>query len=125
LRRELRIEQGHDDHVEHIQAGEHDAGEESAGVELYHRDTGGGPVENEHDARRNQDAAGPQHRRIGEEAHQGDDCADDAGSGREDRAGGERRQRERSRHRTGGELQRAEQPVQDVGALDDVAHEHE
>ena len=30
-----------------------------------------------------------------------------------------------ARHRSGGELQRAEQPVEDVGALDDVAHEHE
>ena len=140
-RRQLRIEQRHDDDVEHVEPGQHDAGEERAGVELHHRNAGGRAVEDEHDAGRNEDAeaaagadhagrdldvvAGAQHGREREQPHQRHAGADDAGGGGEDRAGGERGERQRARHRTGRELQRAEQPVEDVGALDDVAHEHE
>ena len=127
--------------VEHVEPGQHDAGEESAGVELHHRYAGGGAVEDEHDARRNENteaAAGAdhagsdldvvaraQHGRKCQQPHQRDAGADNAGRGGKDRAGRERGQRERARHRAGGELQGAEQPVEDVGALDDVAHEDE
>ena len=141
LRRQLRIEQRHDDDVEHVEPGQHDAGKEGAGVELDHGNAGGGTVENEHDARRNENAeaaaganhargnfhvvAGAQHRRECQQPHQRDAGADDARCGREDRAGRQRGERERGRHRAGRELQRTEQAVEDVGALDDVAHEDE
>ena len=141
LRRELRIEQRHDDDVEHVEAGQHDAGEERAGVKLHHRHAGGRAIEDEHHARRNQDAetaarahhagrdlhvvARAQHRGKRQQAHQ--------------RHARRRRCRSRSRRsrrwrasraraspdRAGGKLQRAEQPVENVGALDDVAHEDE
>src|SRR5262245_46637864 len=141
LGRQLRIEQRHNDRVEDVEAGEHDAGEERAGVELHHRHAGGCAVEDEHHARRDENAktaarahdagrelhvvAGAQHRRKSEQPHQRDAGADNSGRSREDRAGRERGERQRRRDRPGGKLQRTEQTVENVGALDEVAHEHE
>ena len=66
-----------------------------------------------------------QHGGEGEKAHQRHHGADDAGRGGEQRAGDERCDGERTGQPARGELDRAEQPVEDVGALDDVAHEDE
>ena len=69
--------------------------------------------------------SGAEHRREGEEAHQGHHRPDDPGGGGEDRAGDDRGHRQRPGDGAGGELDALEQPVDDVGPLDDVAHEDE
>ena len=55
-RREMRLQLGDDDDVEHVQRRQHDSGEERAGVELHHRDAGRGAVDDQQHRGRNQDA---------------------------------------------------------------------
>ena len=50
LRRQLGIHQRTNDHVQHVEAGEHEAGEEGARVKLHHRHARGGAIQDEHDA---------------------------------------------------------------------------
>ncbi len=110
-----------------------------AGIEPHDGDAGCGGIDDQHDRRRDQDAeaaagtdhargkalvvAGLEHRRKGQQAHQGDDGADDAGGGGEQRAGDQGGHRHRARQPARGDAERIEQPVDDVGPLDDVAHE--
>ncbi len=72
-----------------------------------------------------QTVAGAQHGGKGEQAHQRDHGADDAGGGGEDGAGDEGGDGEGAGETADGELHRVEQPVEDVRPLDDVAHEDE
>ena len=114
-------------------------GKEGGGIELDRGNARGRGIDDEQDAGRDQDAeaaarahhaggeldvvAGAQHGREGQQPHQRHHGADDAGRGREHRAGDQRRHRQRARDVLHRELQRMEQPVEDVGALDHVAHE--
>jgi hypothetical protein len=66
-----------------------------------------------------------QHLRQGEQAHQRDDGADDAGGGGKHRASEQRGHRQRAWHARQRQVQAAEQLVDQVGALDQVAHEDE
>ena len=141
LRRERRIDHRARDHVDDVKAGEQEAREERGRIELDRRDAGGRRIDDQQNARRDQDAeaaagadhagrqldvvAGAQHRRERQQAHQRHHRADDAGRGREHRAGEQRRHRERAGHVLHRELQRIEQPVENVRALDHVAHEQE
>ena len=67
----------------------------------------------------------PQHRRKGEQAHQRHHRTDDAGGGGKKRAGRKRGDGQRTRQSARRKLDGAEQPVEDIGALDDIAHEDE
>ena len=141
LGRKRRIDHRARDDVDDVEAGEQEARNEGGGIELDRRHAGGRRVDDQQDARRNQDAeaaaradhaggelhvvTGAQHRRECQQSHQRDDGADDAGRGREHRAGEQRRHRERAGHVLHRELQRIEQPVENVRALDHVAHEEE
>ena len=141
LWRDRGLQPGAPDHVDQIEPGEDEAGDQRAGVELDDRDAGRRRIDDQHDRRRDQDAeraagaddaggeagvvAGLEHRREGEEPHQRHHRADDAGGGRKQRAGDQRRHRHRAGNPPRDDAQRREQPVDDVGALDDVAHEQE
>ncbi len=141
LRRHLGLELGDDDHVHDVQPGEHDAGEERAGVKLHHGHAGRRTIDDQHDGRRNQDAeatacgdhagrqanvvAGTQHRRQCQQAHQRHYRADDAGCGREHGAGDQRGHAQRARYARQRKMQALEQFLDQVGALDQVTHEHE
>jgi hypothetical protein len=140
-RRPVRAQLGHDDDVQHVQAGQHQAGEEGARVELHHRHAGGRAIDDEHDRRRDQDAqtaarrddpgrqtyvvAGAQHGRQCQQAHQRDHRTDDAGGRGEDGAGHQRGDGQRTRQPCHGQMQALEQLLDQVGALDQIAHEHE
>jgi hypothetical protein len=140
-RRPLRLELGYQHHVADIQAREQQTGEEGARVELHDRHAGGGAVEDEQHGWRDQDAqattggdragrqwravAGPQHGRQRQQAHQGDDGAHDAGGGRKHGAGDQRGHRQRARDASHGQVHAAKQRLDQVGALDQVAHEDE
>ncbi len=140
-RREIGPDLGEDHHVADVEPGQHDPGKEGAGVELHDRHARDRAVDDQHHRRRDQDAeaaagrddarrdldvvAGAQHRRHGEQAHQRHHGADDAGGGREHRAGDERRHRERRRDARERQVQALEQLLDQVRALDQVAHEHE
>ena len=87
-RREVGLDLREDHHVADVEPGQHDPGEERAGVELHDRDARGGAVDDQHHRGRDQDAeaaargddargdldvvAGAQHRRHREQAHQRD-----------------------------------------------------
>ncbi len=140
-RHQVRLDLGQHDHVDHVQPGQHDAGEEGAGVQLHHRHAGGGAVDDEHHARRDQDAqaaaggdgagrdahvvAAAQHLRQRQQAHQRDHRADDAGGSGEHRAGEQRGHGQRAGHARHRQVQALEQLLDQVGALDQVAHEDE
>ncbi len=64
-----------------------------------------------------------QHRRQRQQAHESHHRADNAGSSREQGAGDEGRNPHGSGNVLGGDIERCEKPVDDVGPLDDVAHE--
>ena len=68
---------------------------------------------------------GLEHGGEGQHAHQRDHRADDTGGGGEDGAGHQRRHRHGTGKMPGGELQREEQPIDDIGPLYDVTHEQE
>jgi hypothetical protein len=141
LRAQRRVDDRARDHVDHVQAGEQEAGDDRGGVHLDHRDAGRGRVDDEQDRGRDQDAqraaggddaagellvvAGLEHRRQRDQPHQRDHRAHDAGGGGEKGAGDERGHRHRAGKKAQAHLQAVEQPVQDVGPLDDVAHEQE
>ena len=138
---ERRVPQCPRDHVEDVEAGEQKAGKEGGGIELDRGHARGRGVDDEEDAGRDQNpeaaarahhaggeldvVARPQHGGEGQQPHQRHDRADDAGRGREHRAGDQRRHRQRAGDILHRELQRMEQPVENVGALDHIAHEQE
>jgi len=137
LGRQVRIDRAADEHVEHVKAGEHQAWEEGAGMELRHGHAGSRVEEDQHHARRDENAeasagadqpgreahviAGAEHGREGEGAHEGDDRADDARRGGEHGAGYQRCKGEPGSPPTG-DLDRVEQAIEDIRSLDDVAH---
>ena len=140
-RRALGLEDRQHDHVDDVHAGEEEARHERGRVELDHRQAGHRAVDDQHDRRRDQDAqaaagadhargqprvvAGLHHLRERQQAHQRDHRADDAGGGGEQRAGGQRGHRQRARDVLQRDLQAPEQVVEDVGALDQIAHQQE
>ena len=137
----LRIDDRPGDHVDHIEGGQQEAGQECRGVKLDRRDAGGRRVDDQQDAGRNEDSeaaagahdaggefdivAGAQHGGECQQPHQRHHRADDAGRGREHRAGRQRRHRKRAGNVLHRELQRMEQAIENVGALDQIAHEQE
>ena len=141
LRRQARIDQHPHDHIDDIEARQHEAGKKGGGVKLHHGNRRRGAVKDQQHARRNHDAeaaagadhagrefgivAGVQHGGERQQPHQRHHRADDAGGGGEQRAGDERRDRKRARHAAHRHLQRIKQPVENIRALDHVAHEKE
>ena len=141
LRGKRRVDDGAADHVDDVHPGQEKARQQRRRVQADHRLPDRGAVEDQHHRRRDQDAeraAGAdhpggqarvvvraQHGGIREHPHQRNHGADDAGRGREQGAGDQRRHRDRCGHVAGGDLNTSEQSIEDIGALDHVAHEQE
>ena len=141
LRRDLRINHRPADDVDEIEERQEEAGEHRGGIELHHRLPGHRRVDDDHHRRRNQnaeraarrdDAGGElhvvarlEHRVEGDDAHQHDDRADQAGGDAPERAHDQRRDRERGRHVPERELDRIEHLVDQRAALHHVSHQHE
>ena len=140
-RRDLRIDHRPADDVDEIEEREEEAREHRGGVELHHRLTGNGGVDDDHHRGRNQDAeraacgdhagrklhvvAGTQHRVERDHAHQHDHGADEARGDAPEGADDQRRDGERGRHAPERELDRIEHLVDQRAALHHVAHQHE
>ena len=135
------LQDGAADDVDEVEPDEREARQQRRLVEPHDGDARRRGVDDEHDRRRDQDAeraagaddprregmvvARLHHRGECEEAHQRDHGADDAGGGREEGAGHERRDPHRARDVLRRDVERGEEPADDVRALDDVAHEEE
>ena len=138
-RHEVRLPPREQDHVTHVEAREHEAGEERSGIELHHRYPCYGAIHDQQHRGRDQDAeaasrghrarrdfdvvSGLEHRRKSEQAHQRHHCADNPGRRGEDRARDDGCDRERPRHSGSGEVQTLEQLVDQLRPLDEIAHE--
>jgi hypothetical protein len=100
-----------------------------------------GGVDDQHDRRRDENAeaaAGAddagriahivlrlEHRRQSEQAHQRYNGANNAGGGREDRAGRQRRDCQRTGKPSRGKLKRIKEPADDIRSFDHISHEQE
>ena len=131
---------GHHNHIANIQRSQHDAGEKSARVQLDHRHACGGAIDNQQYRGGNQNAqaaacgdgasgqlhavARAQHSRQGQQAHQRDHRAHNARSRGKNGAGDDRRHSQCARHPCQGQVQALEQLVNQVGPLNQVAHEN-
>src|SRR5216117_2935931 len=120
-RHELGFPLREDDEVTDVEPREHEAGQEGSGVELHDRHARDGAIDDQHDRGRDQDAeatarghrarrhldvvARLEHRRKREQTHQRHHRADDAGGGREDRAGDDRCYSQRPRYARAGQMQ--------------------
>ena len=140
-RHQVGFDLGQQNDVQDVQTGQHQPWKKGTCVQLHHRHACGGAVDDEHDRRRNQDAqaaaggngtgrhpdviAALEHLRQGQQTHQGDDGTHNAGGRGKDRAGKERGHRKRAGHAGQGQMQAPEELVNQVGPLDQIAHEHE
>jgi hypothetical protein len=140
-RHQRRLQLGQQHHVQHVQPRQHQPGKEGAGIQLHDRHAGRRAVDDQHHRRRDQDAqaaarrdgagrdahvvAALEHLRQGQQPHQRDDGANDAGGGREHRAGEDGGDRERAGHARHGQVQALEELVDEVGPLHEITHEDE
>ena len=132
---------GNDDHVQDIQSGQHDAREKCPGVQLDHRHASRRAIDDQHDRGRNQNTqttacgdgtcrqlnavTGPQHGRQRQQAHERDHRAHDACGRGKNSAGHDGGHRQRTRHTGHGQVHALEELFNQVGAFNQVAHEHE
>ncbi len=141
LWRQFWLHEDPDDDVDNVKTGQKQAREHRRRIQAQRRQLGDRGIDDQHDRGRDQDAkrtsstdharcellviVGRRHRRKGQQTHQRHHRADDTGRGREHGTGDQRGDGHRPGQIAGRHLQRMEQPVDDVGALDDIAHEQE
>ena len=127
LRGQFGIQEGPPHHIDDVEAGQHKSGDQRPGVQPHHGNARHGPVDDQHDARRDQDTeatagtddaggqlfvvAGFQQGRKGQQSHQRHHGADDTDGGGKDRAGHQRRHGHGAGHNAGGDVQAVKQPL--------------
>ena len=140
-RRPVRLDDRRAEHVQRVEAGEHDAGDERAGVHVADRAAELVGHDDQHERRRDDlreragrgDDAGreppvvavAQHDRQRDQAHRDHAGGDDAGRGREQRADEDDRVGEPAAQRPEQLADRVEQVLGHAGALEDQSHERE
>ena len=141
LRGKGRIEPCAPYDVNDIETGQQEARHDGAGVETHDRHARRGGIDDQHDAGRDQNAeaatraddaggegriiTGFQHCRKCQQAHQRYDGANDAGCGCEQGARNQCRDCHRARQAARHHLQHSKEPVDQIGAFNDIAHEEE
>ena len=140
-RRPVGFEFGNQNDVSNVKTGQHQARKKCTGVELHHRYAGRRTIDNKQDRGRDQNSqaaaggdgargqrhavAGPQHGGQRQQTHQGDDSTDDTCSRCKNSAGHQRGHRQRARDSGHRQMQAFKQFFNQIGALDQVAHENE
>ena len=139
FRRQSGVQAGPYDHVDDVKTGQHESGVSAAAYSLTTEtpDTapytismmlGGIRMPRQPPAQITPAAnfsivSGFQQRRKGQKSHQRDHGADDTDGGGKDRTGHQRRYRHGAGHNAGPDIQSVKQPLHDVGAFHDIAHE--
>ena len=136
----MRLPLCNDHHINDVKSGQHDAREECTRIQLHHRHACSCTIHNEHHGGRNQNTqatasrngtsrklhavASPQHGRQSQHAHERDHSTHDAGGCGKNSTGDDGGNRQRTRYAGGGQVHAFEKLFNQVGALDEVAHEH-
>ena len=136
----MRFQLCNDYHIKNVKTGQHNAREERTRIQLHHRHACRCAIHNEHDRWGNQNAQatasrngtrrklhavpGPQHGWQCQQTHERDHSAHNAGGRGKNSTGNDGGNRQRTRHPRSGQVHAFKELLNQVGTLNEVAHEH-